>query len=46
MSNLKKKLMVRVITKRMIAGETFEDIITDYPQLTEVEIAELREAVE
>lgn len=45
MSNLKKKLMVRVITKRMTAGETFDDIIADYPQLTESEIAEIREAV-
>lgn len=40
-----KKLMIRVITKRMAAGETFEEIISDYPKLTESEIAELKEAI-
>lgn len=45
MSKSAKKIMVRVITRRMESGETFEEIIADYPKLTESEIAELREAV-
>lgn len=46
MSNAKKKLMIRVITKRMAEGETFEEVIADYPKLTEAEIEELRAAIE
>lgn len=45
MSNSAKKLMVRVITRRMTSGETFEEIIADYPKLTESEVAELREEI-
>lgn len=45
MSKSAKKIMVRVITKKMDEGETFDDIIKDYPKLTEAEIEELREAV-
>lgn len=45
MSKSAKKIMVRVITNRMVEGETFEKIIADYPKLTEIEIKELREAV-
>ncbi|MBO5373317.1 MAG: DUF433 domain-containing protein [Lachnospiraceae bacterium] len=46
MSSLKKKLMIRVITKRMAAGETFEEVIADYPKLTEAEIEELKAVIE
>ena len=46
MSNTAKKLMVRVVKKRMEAGENFDEIIADYPKLTEDEIAELREIIE
>lgn len=45
MSNLVRKMMVRVIHKRMAAGESFTEIIADYPKLTEAEIAELKKAV-
>lgn len=45
MTKSMKNLMVRVIKKRMDAGETFEEIIADYPKLTDAEIEELREAV-
>ena len=45
MSKSAKKIMVRVITNKMKEGETFDDIIKDYPKLTEAEIEELREAV-
>ena len=45
MSKSAKKIMVRVINNRMAEGESFEEIIADYPKLTEEEIEELREAV-
>ena len=45
MSKAVKKLMVRVINNRMAEGETFEEILADYPKLTPDEIEELREAV-
>ena len=45
MSKSAKKIMVRVINNRMAEGESFEEIIADYPKLTEAEIEELREAV-
>ena len=38
--------MIRVITKRMAAGETFEEVIADYPKLTEAEIEELKAVIE
>lgn len=45
MSKAVKNIMVRVIKKRMADGETFDEIIADYPKLTEAEVEELREAV-
>ena len=45
MSKSAKKIMLRVINSRLSEGETFEEIIADYPKLTEAEIEELREAV-
>lgn len=45
MSNSAKKIMIRVITKRMGEGESFEQIIADYPKLTEEEKTELEDAV-
>lgn len=45
MTKAKFNLMVRVIKNRMSDGEAFEDIIADYPKLTEDEIKQLREAV-
>lgn len=45
MTKAQKNLMVRVITKRMSEGETFDEIIVSYPKLTAEEIAELKEAV-
>lgn len=45
MSKSAKKIMVRVITKRMAEGETFDEIIKDYPKLTSDEVEELKEAV-
>lgn len=45
MSNAKLKLMVSVFRRRMEAGETFEEILADYPKLTENDIAQLRTAL-
>ena len=45
MSKSAKKIMVRVINNRLSDGETFEEIIADYPKLTEAEIEELRKEV-
>ncbi|MBR2213006.1 MAG: DUF433 domain-containing protein [Eubacterium sp.] len=45
MSNAKLKLMVSVFTRRMASGESFEDILADYPKLTENDINQIREAL-
>lgn len=42
MSNTAKNIMIRVITRRMVAGEKLEEIFADYPKLTEEEKAELK----
>ena len=45
MSKSAKKIMVRVINSRMADGETFEEIIADYPKLTSEEIEELKHQI-
>lgn len=40
-----KKIMIRVIKRRMEAGETLDEIITDYPKLSKAEIKELKESI-
>lgn len=45
MSRAVKNIIVRVIKNRMAAGEQFEDIIKDYPKLTDQEITEIKEAL-
>lgn len=45
MSRSVKNIIVRVIRNRMAAGEQFEDIIKDYPKLTQDEIAEIKKAL-
>ena len=45
MSKSAKKIMLRVINSRMDKGETFEEILADYPKLTPEEVEELREEV-
>ena len=45
MSKSAKKIMVRVIKNRMAEGETFDEIIADYPKLTAAEVKELKEEV-
>lgn len=45
MSNAVKNVMLRVISKRLAAGEKFEDIIKSYPKLAQNEIEEIRKAL-
>ena len=45
MSNAANNIMVRVIKRRMAEGENLEDILANYPKLTEEEKQELRKAV-
>lgn len=45
MNKSTKNLMIRVITKKMNTGLTFDEVITEYPRLTETEIEELREVI-
>ena len=45
MSKVVKNIMLRVIRKRMAEGETVEEILSDYPRLTEEEKRELTEAL-
>lgn len=46
MSNTKLKLIVSVFRRRMEAGETFKEILSGYPKLTESDITQLRAALE
>ena len=39
------KIYVRVFERRLKAGESFEEIVMDYPRLTEKEVAELKDAL-
>ena len=45
MSNAAKNIFVRVIKRRMAAGESLDDILDSYPKLTDTEKEELRKAV-
>lgn len=45
MSNAMLKIYIRVIEKRMDEGENLEDILNDYPKLTEVEKDKIREKI-
>lgn len=45
MSNAAKNIFVRVIKRRMAAGESLDDILDSYSKLTDAEKEELRKAV-
>lgn len=45
LSNAVKNIMVRAISKRLAAGEKFEDVIKSYPRLTHDEIETIKEAL-
>lgn len=42
MNSAVKNVMIRAISKRLEAGEKFEDIIKNYPRLTKKEIEEIK----
>ncbi len=42
MSKVIKNIMVRAVKNRLAVGETFEDIIKNYPRLTQKEIEEIK----
>ena len=46
LSNAVKNIMIRVIKKRVAAGEELEDILTGYPKLSQEEKQELRKTLE
>lgn len=46
MSNAAKNILVRVIKRRIAAGEMLEDILQGYTKLTDKEKEELKEAAE
>ena len=46
MTETQLKIFIRVIRRRMAAGEGFEDILATYPRLTNEEKEAIREAVE
>lgn len=45
MSKSMLKIYTRVFKRRMDAGESFEEIVMDYPRLTEDEISDIRDAL-
>lgn len=45
MSNAAKNIFIRVIKRRMAAGESLDYILTSYPKLVDAEKEELRKAV-
>ena len=45
MSNAKLKLMIAVFSRRMAAGETFEEVAADYPKLTAEDLEQIRNAL-
>lgn len=45
MNKAVKNIMLRVIKKRMVDGESIKDILAGYPKLTVEEKSELKDAV-
>lgn len=43
MSNALLNIFIRVISRRLDAGEDFDEIITSYPKLSEEDIAIIKE---
>lgn len=46
MSNAVKNVMLRVISKRLAASESIEEIFADYPRLSDADRKELRKELE
>ena len=45
MSNSALRIFVRVVKRKMAAGRTLDDVLTDYPDLTEEDKEQIREAI-
>ena len=45
MSKSMLKIYVRVFERRLKAGESFEEIVMDYPRLTQDEITEIKKTL-
>lgn len=45
MSNAARNIFIRVIKRRIAAGESLDGVLASYPKLTDAEKKELREAV-
>lgn len=45
LNNLKLRIMMRAFRIRLDAGESFEDISTDYPSLTTDDLEAIKEAL-
>ena len=43
MSKLQLRIIKRAIKNRLADGETFDEIVVDYPKLSEEEIAAIKE---
>lgn len=45
MTNAKLKLMINVFRNRISSGETFDEIATSYPKLTEEDLILIKEGL-
>mgnify|MGYP000590627065 CR=1 FL=1 len=43
--NVFLQIACRTIQRRLVAGENFENIIADYPKLTDEQIGEIKQAL-
>lgn len=46
MSNSALRIFVRVVRRKMAAGRTLDEVLTDYPELSDEDKEQIREAVE
>lgn len=45
MSKAMLNIYVRTFSRRMDAGETFDEILSDYPRLTDEQVQEIRDNI-
>jgi uncharacterized protein (DUF433 family) len=46
MSNSALRIFVRVVKRKMAAGRTLDEVLTDYPELSDEDKEQIKEAVE
>lgn len=46
MSNSALRIFVRVVKRKMAAGRTLDDVLADYPDLTDEDKEQIKEAIE